>query len=182
MCLNIPRFWLCRRVSALNFHWSGPSESQDWRGLQKVPMLFLSQSWSFCRCLHSSRAEAAAFVPHTAMHPSYPWQAGTEEMLNQDSSCTANILHLSLDANSGSGFFIYFLFQVLCKASCLFMWQPGGPFGCSAQCCLYWGQPANRSKTENLRTKRLLLPRTIEYGWNIKEFLVTVWGRERILH
>lgn len=48
-----------------------------------------------------------------------PRQEGTEEMLNQGSSCTVNTLHFSLDANSGGEFFVYLLFQVLHKASCL---------------------------------------------------------------
>lgn len=133
------------------------------------------KSWSFSRCLQSSRAEASAFVPWQQCTPINHQGRKGQGKCWMDSSCTANTLHLSLGANSGRGFCVYLLFQVLCKASFWLMWQPGGPFGCSVQ-----GQPANRPKTENLCTKRLLLPRTIECDWNMKEFLVTLWGRERI--
>lgn len=176
--LRHPKVLVMQKSQHWTVSWSGPSENQGWKGLEKWPILFfLPQVLIFPQVPAQQQSWGSSLCSLPAMHPNYlPRQAGTGEMLNQGSSSTANTLHLSLGANSGRGFCVYLLFQVLCKAFCLLMWQPGGPCGCSVQ-----GQPANRPKTENLCTKRLLLPRTIERDWNMKEFLVTLWGRERII-
>lgn len=178
--LNIPRFWWCRRVSALSCQLFS-AEHQGWRTLQKLPILFfLSQALLFLQVPAQQQSSSLCSLHSRAPQP--PSKAGRDRG-NAESRLLLRCQHSASlsDANSGSGFFVYLLFQVLCKASCSLMWQPGGPFGCSVQGWLCQGQPANRAKTENLCTKRLLLPRTIVYDWNIKEFLVTLWGRERII-
>lgn len=138
-----------KRVSALNFQLVKAIREAGREGTREItyPLLPLSSPELCPGVCTAAELRFQRLLPAQQCTPiTPPRQAGTEEMLNQGSSCTANTLHLSLDANSGSGFFVYLLLQVLCKASCLFMWQPGAPVGFSVQGWLYWGQPANRSK------------------------------------
>lgn len=78
-------------------------------------------------------------------------------------------------------FFVYLLFQDLCKASSFSHDSLEVHRAALSRAGCTRANQETDQKTENLCTKSMLLPRTIEYDWNIKEFLVTVWGRERII-
>lgn len=104
------------------------------------------------------------------MHPICPAKKGrdklysiTEILLNQDSSHTVNPLHLSKDAKTGSRFFVYLLFQDLCKASSSSHDSLEVRLAAlSSTSCTKANQETDQ-KPENLCTKGTLLPRTIEY-------------------
>ena len=139
------------------------------------------------RRLHSSTqpssTEISAFVTCTAMHPHLAFRKGrdklcsvSEILLNPDSSHTANPWHLSQDSNSHRGSFVYLLFQDLGKASSSSHDSLEVHLAALSRASCTKANQETDQKTENLCTKSVLWPRTIEYDWNIKEFLVTCLG------
>lgn len=185
-CLNIPRFWLCRR-ECQNWAVSFLIREPGLEGTHKIanPLLPVSSpdlSPGACRAAEPAELRLQPLLPAQQCTPiTPPRQAGQRKCW-----IWTPPVQPTLWSSLKTGILLVdFLFiccsrpyvkHLVCSCDSLEVHLAA----LSRAGCTRASQQTDQ-KTENLCTKRLLLPRTIEYDWNIKEFLVTVWGKERII-